>query len=95
MMKKTNLKKPVTIKITFTDGKKIVVNNIVNLSLGDTWITFEFIDDNENTYCRLIKANEVKEVLLLELKREPKEDDLDKIREEWDEMFKDLFGDLM
>ena len=92
----SNFKTPKAMRIECTDGRRIM-ENIVGISIDDTWVTYVFIDDERDTYCRSIKAEDVKEVLLLEpeKKRESKEDDIDKIVKEMDRIYNDLFGDLM
>lgn len=93
----TNFKTPKAMRIEFTN-EEAIVENIVGISMDDTWVTYVYIDDDEDTYCRSIKASEVKEVLLLEpgTKKESKEaDDIDMIVKEMDRMYNEMFGDLM
>lgn len=93
----SNFKTPKAMRIEFTNGESIM-ENIVGISMDDTWVTYVYIDDDEDTYCRSIKAKDVKEVLLLEPKKEKKQkedDDIDMLVKEMDRMYNEMFGDLM
>ena len=80
-------------------NEEVISEHIVGISMDDTWVTYVYIDDDDDTICRSIKADKVKEILLLEpntKKKESKEaDDIDMIVKEMDRMYNEMFGDLM